>query len=456
MLKMRLSDIALWTHGSLRGADTQVDGVGIDSRSIRPGQLFVALPGEHSDGHDHVGDAAAHGASSALVSHRVDCELAQVVVADTLLALGDLASTARAEQATQVIGITGSNGKTTVKALTAAILSRHARTHVNPGNYNNEIGLPLSLLGMPADSTYAVLEMGAGKPGDISYLAAIARPQIGLVNNIAPAHLERMKSVTDIAHVKGALYEALPADGTAIINADDDFAEYFSGLVGARRVLRFGMQPDNDISAQDIDLGAEGSRFRLCTPYGDIPVQLPLPGTHNVANAMAAAAIACALDVPLADIAAGLAQAQAVPGRLVVHAMPGDWQLIDDSYNANPASVRAAIETLVLMPGEAWLVLGDMAELGPDAGALHVGIGDLASKRGVARLWTVGTLSAAASTAFGAGGEHFADQQSLVAALREQLHPGVNCLVKGSRSAAMEKVVATLGATRNGGHTHAA
>ncbi len=453
MLNLHLSEVAMWTRGRLAGADALVANVATDSRRMAGGELFVALKGEHHDGHDHVAGAAAAGAAAALVSRRLDVDLPQVVVEDTQVALGDLASAVRARSRAQVVGITGSNGKTTVKTLAASILSRHGRTHVNAGNFNNEIGLPLTLLAMPEDTEYAVLEMGAGKPGDIAYLAGIARPDIGLVNSVAPAHLERMGSLEGIAETKGALYEALPADGVAIIHADGDFAGFFAGLAGTRRILRFGLERPADVHADNLVMDARGSRFRLRTPAGTADVALPLPGRHNVANALAAASVALALQVPVATIAEGLARADAVSGRLATRGMPGGWTLIDDSYNANPGSVAAAIDTLLLAPGEHWLVLGDMAELGPDARELHAGLGALARQRGVERLFTVGPLACAATERFGAGARHFEDRDALVAALAADVHAGVTCLVKGSRSSAMDRVVAAL--TQKGGH-HAA
>src|SRR5690348_1118607 len=248
MLNLRLKEAAVWTRGVLQGVDADVCGVSTDSRTIEAGELFVALIGETHD--DHVAAAADRGAAGAIVSRRVDVDIPQVVVADTLHALGDLASAVRAQRDVTVLGITGSNGKTSVKALAARILARHGATHSNAGSFNNEIGLPLTLLGMPRDTRYAVLEMGAGKPGDIAYLAAIARPRIGLVNNIAPAHLERMHTLEGIAETKGAMYQALPSDGVAVINADDAFAIYFAGLAGSRRKLRFGLDADADVVAK--------------------------------------------------------------------------------------------------------------------------------------------------------------------------------------------------------------
>lgn len=443
MLSLRLAEVAVWTRGQLFGADVVLRGVSIDTRKLAGGELFVALVGETHDAHAFIAEAKAAGAAAALVSRRIDVDLPQVLVADTLVALGDLASAVRAQRRARVVGITGSNGKTTVKTLTASILSRHGRIHVNAGNFNNEIGLPLTLLALPEDADFAVLEMGAGKAGDIAYLAAIARPGVGLVNNIAPAHLERMGTVEGIAETKGALYQALPPDGIAIVNSDDAFASLFTGLAGARRLLRFGLANSAAISATELRLGAD-SRFVLKTPHGDAVVALPLPGRHNVMNALAAAAVGIALDVPLATIVAGLENAPGIAGRLAHKAGPHGSVLIDDSYNANPGSTAAAIATLMLEPGEAWLVLGDMKELGPEAERLHAEIGALAQRSGVARLFTVGRLARAASAAFGIGAEHFEDQASLVATLHSDLHAGVRCLVKGSRSSAMDRVVSAL------------
>jgi UDP-N-acetylmuramoyl-tripeptide--D-alanyl-D-alanine ligase len=421
---MRLSAIAVWTHGRLLGEDTEATGVAIDTRLLKSGDLFVAIKGDRVDGHDYLADAAARGAVAALVTHKVDSPLAQIVVDDATLALGDLASAVRAQRAARIIGITGSNGKTTVKTLVAAILSRHGRTHVNAGNYNNEIGLPLTLLAMPDDTEYAVLEMGAGKPGDIGYLAAIARPDIGLVTLIAPAHLERMKSVEGVAETKGALYQALPADGVAIINADDAFASFFAGLAAGRRVIRFGLDHRADVGADILELAANRSRFVLSTPVGDAEVSLPMPGRHNVVNALAATAVALALEVPLAQIVTGLEQVDGVAGRLRRITSPTGAVLIDDSYNANPSSTKADI-------------------------------GRYAREQGIERLFAVGPLGAATAAAFGANAEHFTERASLIAALRGQLHDGVTCLVKGSRSAGMEHVVNAL-AHDQGGATDAA
>ncbi|MDE2257834.1 MAG: UDP-N-acetylmuramoyl-tripeptide--D-alanyl-D-alanine ligase [Xanthomonadaceae bacterium] len=456
-MNVRLADVAVWTKGALRGADTAVHGVFTDSRKPVAGALFVALKGENFDAHDYLAQAKAGGATAALLARPVEVDLPQVVVADTLLALGDLASAIRAQRHARVAGITGSNGKTTVKTQLASILALCGKTHVNSGNLNNEVGLPLSILATPEDARYAVLEMGAGKPGDIAYLAAIARPEIAVVNNVAPAHLERMGSLEGIAQTKAAIYAALPAHGIAVINADDSFADYFAGVAGTRRVLRFGIERAADVRAQIRAIGGH-SEFALITQSGRVDVNLPLPGRHNVMNALAAAALALAFEAPLAAIKQGLETAAPVAGRLIRHAMPGGWSLIDDSYNANPGSAAAAIATLGAEPGETWLVLGDMRELGADADKLHAQIGALARQSGIAHLYTVGERSARASAAFGANARHFASQKELGAALAAAVHPGAVVLVKGSRGSAMERVVQALlgNGTDQGGARHAA
>ncbi|MEO7431545.1 MAG: UDP-N-acetylmuramoyl-tripeptide--D-alanyl-D-alanine ligase [Dokdonella sp.] len=444
MLNLRLTDIAKWTGGRLFGTDAVIDRVWIDSRTLEAGSLFVALVGEHHDAHDFAGAAAARGAAGLLVSRELAIDVPQVVVADTLLALGELARVVRARSRARVVGITGSNGKTTVKTLVASILERHGRTHVNAGNFNNEIGLPLTLLAMPEDAEYAVVEMGAGKPGDIAYLARIAQPDVALVNNVAAAHLERMGSLQGVAETKGAIYRSLPVDGVAVINADDAFAEYFARISSARKTLRFGLLRRADISANlDSEVNAEG-HIRLLTPNVSTDVALPLAGRHNVMNALAASAVAMALGVPLSTIRAGLEAAPSVAGRLMRHAHASGAVLIDDSYNANPGSFAAAIATLADEPGERVLVMGDMAELGPDAERLHGEVGALAKRSGIQKLRAVGKLSRAAVDAFKGDAIHFGDQAQLSDALRRDVREGVTLLVKGSRSSAMDRVVDAL------------
>src|SRR5690606_8101774 len=456
-----LSRIPRACNGRLLGDDAVVDAIATDSRTLAPGAgaaLFVAIAGENFDGHDHVSAAAAAGAKAALVSRPVEAALPQVVVADPVEALASLAASLQSARAGQaVVAITGSNGKTSVKELTVSILGRCGSVTASPGNRNNEIGLPLAIIDADGDAAFAVYEMGAGKPGDIAYLAAIARPRVALVNNIAPAHLERMGSLQGVADTKAAIYDALPADGTAVINADDAFESFFAERAHGRRLLRFGFGARADVSARDIALREDGSDFTLVTPAGEVAVSLALPGRHNVANAMAAAALALACDAPLAAIAEGLSGARPVEGRLVRHRLAGGAWLVDDSYNANPGSLAAAIDTLAAASGGGWLVLGDMRELGEGAAALHEAAGRRAREAGVARLFALGALAAKAAEAFGEGGEVFGSHEALAAAViaaTAAIAPpdgtaaaaptGPTVLVKGSRGSAMDRVVRAL------------
>src|SRR5690606_11326947 len=308
--------------------------------------------------HAHVAAAAAAGAVAALVSRAVDAPLPQVVVGDTVEALGSLARMLQAGRSGQdVVAITGSNGKTSVKELMLSILRGVGPVTASPGNRNNEIGLPLAIIDADEGARFAVYEMGAGKPGDIAYLASIARPRVSLVNNIAPAHLERMSTIADVAATRAAIYDALPADGTAVITDDDAFASFFAERAHGRRLLRFGFGPRADVTARDIALREDGRDFVLVPPDGEATVRLALAGRHNVANAMAAAALALACGAPLGAIAEGLAAARPVDGRLVRRRLPSGAWLVDDSYNANPGSLAAAIDILGAS-GRGWLVLG--------------------------------------------------------------------------------------------------
>ena len=456
MRPVLLSQVASWCEGRHLGDDVEIRHVGTDTRTTGPGELFVALRGERFDAHDFIEQAQARGAAALLVHRAVESSLPQVLCADTEEALGELAAGVQKGRPAVVVALTGSTGKTSVKTLVQGILSRAGRTYFNPGNRNNEIGLPLAVLDAPEDAQFAIYEMGAGKPGDIAYLASIAPPQVALVNNIAPAHMERMGSLLGIAETKGAIYEALSDDGVAVINADDAFAPYFAGIVRNRQVFRFGIDNDADVRASRITGDADGSRFLLTTPAGSEEVLLPLPGRHNVMNALAAAALGLGAGASFDAILAGLANAEPVKGRQIAHRLANGAVLVDDSYNANPGSVAAAIATLAQSGSEGWLVLGNMMELGETAAQLHAGIGEQARSAGLKKLWTVGDLAREASRAFGDGARHFDRQDALIAALASELHAGVRCLVKGSRSSAMDKVVDALLAQDKGETGHAA
>jgi UDP-N-acetylmuramoyl-tripeptide--D-alanyl-D-alanine ligase len=455
MRPMRLSDIAIATGGRVAGVDVTVDTVATDTRTLRPdtaaGAVFVALKGERFDGHDHVAAAAAAGVGAALVAREIDAAVPQVVVGDTEHALADLAAMVQRGRNTRVVAITGSNGKTSVKTLVHSILQCAGRAYANPGNRNNEIGLPLAVLEAPEDAEFAVYEMGAGKPGDIAYLTAIARPDVAIVNNVAAAHLERLGSLLGVAETKGAIYDALPESGVAVINADDAFSRYFVERAIDRRQIRFGLETSADVTARAVEAGPDGSRFVLVTPQGEVDITLALAGRHNVLNALAAASLALGLGVSLNAVAQGLGAAQPVGGRLATHRLGNGAVLVDDSYNANPGSLNAAIDTLAAAGGERWLVLGDMRELGQDAAQLHADAGSRAKSAGISRLFTLGPLSAAAAGAFGEGAMHFDSHDALARAVADGLRAGVRVLVKGSRGSAMDRIVTALLAGDAGG-----
>ncbi|MUV13797.1 UDP-N-acetylmuramoyl-tripeptide--D-alanyl-D-alanine ligase [Noviluteimonas gilva] len=449
MIAMPLSRIANLVGGRVVGDDVMVDVVATDTRAMPHGHpLFIALKGERFDGHDHLSMAARNGAVAALVSREIDSPLPQLIVADTERALAAFAAGVQRERKTKVIAITGSNGKTSVKTLVLAILREafpeEGAVYANPGNFNNEIGLPLAVLAAPAQAHFAVYEMGAGKPGDITYLTAIARPDISVVNNIAPAHLERMGSLLGVADTKGAIYDALPADGVAVINADDAFAPYFAERAHGRRLIRYGLDATADVTAHAIDLLPDSAHFTLVTPIGEVEVGLSMAGRHNVLNALAAASIALGAGIEPDVIAEGLAKARPVAGRLVTHRLQNGAIVIDDSYNANPGSLNAAIDTLASSGDTAWLVLGDMRELGADAELLHAEAGRRAKSAGIARLYALGPLSKHAVDAFGEDGHHFDTHAALAQSLASGLREGVRVLVKGSRGSAMDKIVSAL------------
>jgi UDP-N-acetylmuramoyl-tripeptide--D-alanyl-D-alanine ligase len=455
MIRLPLHELATAIGARLIGADRDIAGVATDSRKLEPGQLFVALRGERVDGHDFVAEVAKRGAAAALVEREVAAALSQLVVANAEVALGEIARLWRARCRARVLGITGSNGKTTLKTLTHSILARAGHCHVNPGNLNNEIGLPLSLCALAADADYAVCEMGAGKPGDIAYLARIAMPQIAIVNNVGAAHLERMGSVQGVAETKGAIYAALPSDGIAVINAEDPFAGYFRGLAGKRARIEFALDRDADVRGQILGSDPAAQRLAIDTAAGSISVTLPLPGRHNALNALAATALALAAGATLEHVRLGLETATAVSGRLVRKPLASGAVLIDDSYNANPASMRAAIDTLRAQPAPRWLVIGEMKELGPEAPSLHRSVGEYARERGIERFYAVGELCRHACAGYGEGARHYERQQDLIDALRAELVAGVTVLTKGSRSSAMDRVANALLPTETGG-SHAA
>lgn len=445
MIRSSLSEVANWCGGQLHGDSRALLGASSDTRTLGADALFVAVRGERVDGHDCLAAASSAGAAGALVERLQPHALAQIVVADSTLALGRIASHWLQRCPALRIGLTGSNGKTTVKTLTHAILAAvHVPCYANPGNRNNELGLPLAALEVGAQHRCAIFEMGAGKPGDIEYLCGIARPQIALVNNVAAAHLERLLDLDGVARTKGAIYSALPEDGVAVINTDDAYAPQFRALAGSRRILSYGLDQPAQVSARRLRPDADGCSFELLIDGSAHPLRIGLVGRHNVLNALAAATLALAAGADPASIVQGLEQAQPVAGRLRRQQRADGVVILDDSYNANPGSFAAGIQTLGEGTPHGWVAMGDMAELGEGGPALHAQIGALARQHGIERLYAVGPLSRAAVDAAGAIGRHFSSIEALNQALAAELQPGVTLLVKGSRSAGMERVVAFL------------
>ena len=442
MISLRLSELAAALGCADPGSDAAVESIVTDSRKVHYGTLFAALPGNNFDGHDFAGSAMKLGAAALLVERPLALEIPQLVVDDVLLALGKLAALLRRKIDPAVVGITGSNGKTTVKEMLASILRLEGDVLATSGNFNNELGVPLSLFGLEKEHQYAVLEMGASRVGDIAYLCGIAGPDVGLITNIGPAHLLGFGNEEGVARAKGEIFTALPEDGWAIINTDEPWSDLWKGMNTAGHILSFGTRSSNDIRLLE-----NGGQSRIATPAGEFEIHLSLPGRHNLINAAAAAAAAHALGVDPAKIQQGLETVKPVPGRLNRLRTATGWTVIDDTYNANPASLYSALQVLAGMQGTAWLVLGDMKELGEDSRKMHIEVGDAAKAMGVSRLFTTGELSAYTAEAFGAGAEHFDSREELADALCTHLRPGIICLVKGSRSMGMESIVEAIAGT---------
>lgn len=453
---MRLSQLVKTLGGSLVGQDATFDSVSIDARAVKSGGLFVALAGDHVDGHDFVSQARESGAAAAMVAYSVDDPLPQLLVHDCRYALGQLGALAREPFAGPVVAITGSSGKTSVKEMLAAILRERGPVLATRGNLNNELGVPLTLLALEAQHEFAVIEMGAAVQGDISYSMNLAKPQISILTNAGMAHVGRFGSPEKIALAKGEILTGLPADGKAVINLDSPWFEQWYQSLGRRKSLAFSLtNPTAQLRAEAVELDARGCPgFLLVTPKGSITVQLNLLGNHNIANALAAAGAALLLDTELELIRRGLGRVMPVPGRACPVAGRSGAQIIDDSYNANPGSVKAAIDILASLNGRRILVLGDMGELGDWAQESHRDVGKYAKEKGLDALFAVGTLSALAVQEFGAEGHLFGSREELADALVAQLDGDTRVLVKGSRSAAMDTVVAALTSPDEPGASH--
>ncbi len=449
MIDWQLSQVAAAVGGRLIGADVRIVGVSSDTRAVAAGQLFIALRGERFDAHDFLGQAAAAGAAAFLVADAGNLPegAAAVLVDDTRLALGRLAAAWRRQHKLPVLAVTGSNGKTTTKEMIASVLRLAFGDAVlaTRGNFNNDIGLPLTLLGLNDSHRAAVIEMGMNHPGEIAYLTAIGAPTVALVTNAQRAHLEGMGDLDEVAREKGSIFAGLPADGVAVINADDAYADFWRELVGTQPVRSFGIDRPADVRASLRQHGLEIS-VTLQAAEGEAEFVLGVPGRHNASNALAAATACLAAGVPLDVVARGLASFAGVKGRLQRRPGRNGAQILDDTYNANPDSVRAGIDVLASTIGRKVLVLGDMGEIGEGSGQYHDEIGGYAKSQGVDRLFALGDASQQAVRNFGEGARHFCNVDKLIAAVDKELGPETTVLVKGSRFMKMERVADALAA----------
>lgn len=440
---MTLFEIASLLHLSC-AQDAVITGICIDSRKVMPGQLFIAIQGERFDGHQFIHDAVTRGAAAILCHHATAGVLIpQLIVSDTLQALASIAAQHRRRLNCAVIALTGSNGKTTVKEMIASILPKPS--FATPGNFNNHIGAPLSVLQLQSMHQHAVFELGANHRGEIAHTVAVVQPQVTLINNIAPAHIDGFGSIDGVAHAKGEIHQGLAAGGTAVINDDDAYAHFWDSMLINKKIVRFSAKHSADVYARHVTYNADGcAAFTLVVPEGEAQVQLSVPGAHNVSNALAAAACTRAIGIVLSDIVAGLCRFSGVAGRMTF--LPGKKNalIIDDTYNANLRSVLTALDVLALKQGQRIFVFGDMGELGAWSEQHHQEVGVAAREHGIDSLMTCGKYSESTTKVFGAGGEHYPDQETLVQALLKKLNSQTTVLVKGSRSSAMENIVREL------------
>ncbi len=438
MTPVLLSQLAIAVDGSLIGQDLPINGFSTDTRTVSDGDVYFCLRGENFDGHDFVENAIAGGAKAVVCERDLNVDLPQLLVADTRHAFGRLAMLWRQQFLGPVIGVTGSNGKTTVKQLLASVFAQAGEVHFTRANDNNDIGVPQTLLGLRETHDYAVVEMGASDKGEIEYLGGLVQPLVAVITNASAAHLEGFGDARSVAEEKVWIYKTLAANGVAVINADDQYAGYWRSVCGDRKIITFGESGDITASRNSddsINIGYQGETVRC---------GFQLPGQHNVHNAAAAAACAIAAGVSLDIIKKGLAAAEPVAGRLNFQHLTGGVTVIDDTYNANPASTRAAIDVLAECKSSRFIALGDLLELGPDEISEHQSIGQYARSAGVDQLFAYGSLSKHVVESFGAGGHWFQDRDALIEALLQELDDGCTVLVKGSRSMKMEHVTAAV------------
>ena len=444
MATLTLQAISQLIGAKFSGVDAPFTGVAIDSRRIKKGELFIALKGQQVDGHLFIRQAEALGAAGFLVSQPIDTKLAVIELENTLQGLAQIARVYRQQFTIPIIAVTGSSGKTTVKEMLSSILKKVYKIHVTQGNYNNEIGLPLTLLGLQTTHECAVIEMGARRLTDIQYLMDIAHPTLSLITNVSTAHLEIFGSTENIAIAKGEIYKYLSPQGTAIINKDEAYVSYWKSLLTTQDIISFGMTNQADISVANFRLEATQSCFTVITPLSRAEINLPVAGLHNIKNALAAIAVAYALKIDLSIIKEGLESFQGVQSRLECKPGINGATIIDDTYNANPDSVKAALQVLQNRKGKKIFIMGDMLELGAESIKAHQDIGLYATNLSIDALYTYGILAKEAVSTFGKHAKHFTEKYDLIAAITCELEANTTVLVKGSRGMHLEEVVAEL------------
>jgi UDP-N-acetylmuramoyl-tripeptide--D-alanyl-D-alanine ligase len=445
---MQLNEINTIVGGELLGANVPINKISIDTRTLQSGDLYIAIKGENFDGNDFVAQAEAAGAAAVLLGEEIKTVVPKLVVKDTRTALADLARAARQKSALPVCGITGSNGKTTVKEMIATILAVNTEVLSTQGNFNNDIGVPLTLLRLEQKHQYVVVEMGANHPGEIRYTGRIAKPDVAVITNVGEAHIEGFGDIAGVAKAKSELIQSLGENGIAILNADDDFFEFWQNISGNRKVISFGLSENADISASDINSRIEDKQFitefTLRTTDDAVAMRTSLAGKHNVVNALAAAAACIAMGVSLKQIQQGLAKVKPVAGRLEPLLGGKGNIIINDSYNANPSSLKVALDVLKLCAGESWVVLGAFAELGKASNKIHAELGGLIKSSNVVRLLAVGSDAESTANTFGKGALFFQTQSALIETLLNEITGKETLLVKGSRAQQMEKVTEAL------------
>jgi UDP-N-acetylmuramoyl-tripeptide--D-alanyl-D-alanine ligase len=439
-----LSELTKLLTVKLPKADAVVTGTAIDSRKVEKDCLFIALRGEHVDGHDYVRAAREAGACAALVSKLQDDELPQLLVDDVVDAFGKIALYWREQSHAKVIAITGSNGKTTVKEMVASIAKQEGSVIATEGNLNNELGVPLTLTRIEHSTDYAVIEMGANHPGEIARLVAMAKPDVAIINNVGAAHLEGFGDVNGVAKAKGEIYAGLSATATAVVNNDMPFIDDWRAVLNNKDSISFAIENNAEITADNLQVDPDASHFMVKLDDKFHYINLPLPGLHNVANALAAIAISKALRISASSMVQGLSSMTSVPHRLQFRKGINKSQLLDDSYNANPGSYQKALHALMVFQSDHWLVLGDFAELGEDSEQAHYQMGLDAKEIGITRLRTIGVQSRKASEAYGSDAQHFDDIDALQKQLKSELTEGVTCLIKGSRFMQLDKLADAL------------